>query len=75
MRGLETLPSPLLKGTGKMSDPPTIKEAVLSKRRRSEAVQLAVVNNTVNIDSYQKQRRPINLIPKSRNKETYIDLI
>ena len=75
MRGLETLPSPLLKGTGKMSDPPTIKEAVLSKRRRSEAVQLAVVNNTVNIDSYQKQRRPINLIPKSRNQETYIDLL
>ena len=58
-----------------MSDPPTIKEAVLSKRRRSEAVQLAVVNNTVNIDSYQKQRRPINLIPKSRNQETYIDLL
>lgn len=59
-----------------MTDPPTIKEAVLSKRRRSEAVQLAVVNNnTVNIDSYQKQRRPINLIPKSRNQETYIDLL
>ena len=55
-----------------MSDPPTIKEVVLSKRRRSEAAQLAVVSN---IEPYQKQRRQINLIPKSLNQETYIDLL
>ena len=54
-----------------MLDPPIIKEALLSKRRRSEAAQLQVVN----IDSYQKQRRQINLIPKSLNQESYIDLL
>jgi hypothetical protein len=54
-----------------MSDPPIIKEVVLSKRRRSEAAQLSVVN----IDSYQKQRKNIALIPKSRNQEAYIDLL
>jgi phosphate starvation-inducible PhoH-like protein len=54
-----------------MTDPPTIKEEVLSKRRRSEAAQLQVVQ----IDSYQKQRRTIQLIPKSLNQETYIDLL
>jgi phosphate starvation-inducible PhoH-like protein len=54
-----------------MTDPPTIKEEVLSKRRRSEAAQLQVVQ----IDSYQKQRRTIQLIPKSVNQETYIDLL
>jgi phosphate starvation-inducible PhoH-like protein len=55
-----------------MADPLDPKEAVLSKRRRSEAAQLAVVSN---IDTYQKQRRTIQLIPKSRNQETYIDLL
>jgi phosphate starvation-inducible PhoH-like protein len=55
-----------------MADPLDPQEAVLSKRRRSEAAQLAVVSN---IDSYQKQRRTIQLIPKSRNQETYIDLL
>lgn len=55
-----------------MSDPPILKEALLSKRRRSEVTQLAVVSN---IESYQKQRRQINLIPKSLNQETYIDLL
>ncbi len=54
-----------------MTDPPTIKEEVLSKRRRSEVTQLQVVQ----IDSYQKQRRTIQLIPKSLNQETYIDLL
>jgi phosphate starvation-inducible PhoH-like protein len=54
-----------------MTDPPTIKEEVLSKRRRSEATQLQVVQ----FDSYQKQRRTIQLIPKSLNQETYIDLL
>ena len=55
-----------------MADPPFIKEVVLSKRRRSEVAQLSSV---VNIDSYQKQRRTIQLIPKSLNQETYIDLL
>ena len=55
-----------------MTDPPNIKEVILSKRRRSEVAQLAVVSN---IDSYQKQRRTIQLIPKSLNQETYIDLL
>jgi phosphate starvation-inducible PhoH-like protein len=55
-----------------MADPPIIKEALLSKRRRSEAAQLAVVSN---IEPYQKQRRQINLIPKSLNQESYIDLL
>ena len=55
-----------------MANPPNIKEAVLSKRRRNEVAQLTVVSN---IDFYQKQRRTIQLIPKSLNQETYIDLL
>ena len=55
-----------------MADPPIIKEVVLSKRRRSEVAQLSVVSS---IEPYQKQRRTIQLIPKSRNQETYIDLL
>ncbi len=54
-----------------MQDPPIIKEAVLSKRRRSEAAQLQVVQ----IDSYQKQRKQVALIPKSLNQEKYIELL
>ena len=67
---IKKMPSPL-KGAWAMADPPFLKEAVLSKRRRSEASQLQVVQ----IDSYQKQRRPIQLHPKSLNQETYIDLL
>jgi phosphate starvation-inducible PhoH-like protein len=55
-----------------MADPPIIKEVVLSKRRRSEVAQLSVVSS---IEPYQKQRRTIQLIPKSLNQETYIDLL
>jgi phosphate starvation-inducible PhoH-like protein len=55
-----------------MADPPNIKEVVLSKRRRSEVAQLSVVSS---IEPYQKQRRTIQLIPKSLNQETYIDLL
>ena len=58
-----------------MTDPPFKKELVLSKRRRSEAVQLQVVSNNTNYDSYSRNRKPITLIPKSRNQETYIDLL
>ena len=54
-----------------MTDPPTLKEVVLSKRRRSEVTQLQVVQ----IDSYQKQRKQVNLIPKSLNQEKYIELL
>lgn len=55
-----------------MADPLHTKEIVLSKRRRSEAAQLTVVSS---IEPYQKQRRTIQLIPKSLNQETYIDLL
>ncbi len=55
-----------------MADPPNLKEVVLSKRRRSEISQLATVSS---IEPYQKQRRTIQLIPKSLNQETYIDLL
>lgn len=68
---IKKMPSPL-QGARAMADPPNIKEALLSKRRRSEAAQLSVVSN---IESYQKQRRTIQLIPKSLNQETYIDLL
>jgi hypothetical protein len=54
------------------TEPPHTKEAVLSKRRRSEVTQLSVVSN---IEPYQKQRKTIALTPKSRNQETYIDLL
>ena len=54
------------------TEPPHTKEEVLSKRRRSEVAQLSVVSN---IEPYQKQRKTITLIPKSRNQETYIDLL
>ena len=54
-----------------MIDPPSLKEVVLSKRRRSEVTQLQVVQ----IDSYQKQRKQVNLIPKSLNQEKYIELL
>ena len=49
----------------------------MSKRRRSEVAQLTVVsnNNTTSFDTYQKQRKPITLTPKSRNQETYVDLL
>jgi phosphate starvation-inducible PhoH-like protein len=67
---IKKMPSPP-RSSG-MLDPPYLKEVVLSKRRRSEATQLTVVSN---IDSYQKQRRTIQLIPKSLNQETYIDLL
>jgi phosphate starvation-inducible PhoH-like protein len=67
---IKRLPSPP-EGARAMADPPILKEVVLSKRRRSEVAQLQVVQ----IDSYQKQRRTIQLIPKSLNQETYIDLL
>jgi phosphate starvation-inducible PhoH-like protein len=72
LRGLDKEDAKPIKGARAMADPPLLKEAVLSKRRRSEAAQLSVVSN---IEPYQKQRRTITLLPKSRNQETYIDLL
>jgi len=45
----------------------------LSKRRK--AVQLEVVPNNNDYKSYQKRKKPIQLVPKSLNQETYIDLL
>ncbi len=72
MRGLDKEDAKPIKGARAMADPPLLKEAVLSKRRRSDAAQLSVVSN---IEPYQKQRKTITLLPKSRNQETYIDLL
>jgi len=47
----------------------------LSKRRKSNAVQLEVVPNNNDYKSYQKRKKPIQLVPKSLNQETYIDLL
>ena len=71
MRGLDKQGAKPTSRAQAMANPTTTKEVVLSKRRRSEATQLQVVQ----IDSYQKQRRTIQLIPKSLNQETYIDLL
>jgi phosphate starvation-inducible PhoH-like protein len=72
LRGLDKEDAKPIKGARAMADPPLLKEAVLSKRRRSDAAQLSVVSN---IEPYQKQRKTITLLPKSRNQETYIDLL
>tara|TARA_Y100000385_G_scaffold262546_1_gene294285 strand:- start:168 stop:905 length:738 start_codon:yes stop_codon:yes gene_type:complete len=50
----------------------------LKKRRKqgNTAVQLEVVNtNNNDYKSYQKRKSPIQLVPKSLNQETYIDLL
>ena len=46
----------------------------LSKRRTSNR-QLASVDNVTNFNQYVQQRKTVNLIPKSLNQETYIDLL
>ena len=45
----------------------------MNKRRK--AVQLEVVPNNNDYKSYQKRKKPIQLVPKSLNQETYIDLL
>ena len=45
----------------------------MSKRRK--AVQLEVVPNNNDYKSYQKRKKPIQLVPKSLNPETYIYLL
>ena len=47
----------------------------MSKRRKSNAVQLEVVPNNNDYKSYQQRKKPIQLVPKSLNQETYIDLL
>ena len=44
----------------------------MSKRRRSTNL---AVDNTLNFNQYVQQRKTVNLIPKSLNQETYIDLL
>jgi phosphate starvation-inducible PhoH-like protein len=47
----------------------------LSKRKQKVAVLNQPVDNTISLQDYRTQRKPITLIPKSRNQETYIDLL
>ena len=46
-----------------------------NKRQKSNAVQLEVISNSKEFKSYQKRKRQIELLPKSLNQETYIDLL
>jgi phosphate starvation-inducible PhoH-like protein len=46
----------------------------LSKRRTNRNTNLAV-DNTISFNSYVQQRKTVNLIPKSLNQETYIELL
>ena len=46
----------------------------LSKRKQKLALQ-PVADNTISIQDYRVNRKPVTLIPKSRNQETYIDLL
>jgi len=50
----------------------------LSKRKQKLAVQpqyQAPVDNTISIQEYRTQRKPVTLIPKSLNQERYIELL
>lgn len=46
----------------------------LSKRKQRLATQ-PVADNTISLQDYRVQRKPVTLIPKSLNQETYIDLL
>ena len=50
-------------------------ELPLSKRKNRLAVQPAATDNTISFKEYSYQRKEPVLIPKSRNQETYIDLL
>ena len=53
-------------------------ETHLSKRKNRLAIQQAVpatVDNTIKFRDYSTQRKPIQLTPKSRGQEAYIDLL
>ena len=47
----------------------------MSKRKNRLAVQPAATDNTISFKEYSYQRKEPVLIPKSRNQETYIDLL
>jgi phosphate starvation-inducible PhoH-like protein len=48
----------------------------LTKRKQKVAVQYTpAVDNTLNIQDYRTQRKPVTLIPKSLNQERYIELL
>ena len=47
----------------------------LSKRRTSNRQLASVDSNVTNFNQYVQQRKTVNLIPKSLNQETYIDLL
>ena len=48
----------------------------LTKRKQKVAVQYPpAVDNTLNIQDYRTQRKPVTLIPKSLNQERYIELL
>ena len=46
----------------------------LTKRKQKLAVH-PQVDNTISLQEYRTQRKPVTLIPKSLNQETYIDLL
>jgi phosphate starvation-inducible PhoH-like protein len=47
----------------------------LSKRKNRLATQAIPNDNTIKFNDFSTQRRPIALVPKSRNQESYIDLL
>jgi phosphate starvation-inducible PhoH-like protein len=47
----------------------------LSKRRTSNRQLASVDSNVTNFNQYVQQRKTVNLIPKSLNQETYIELL
>jgi len=47
----------------------------LSKRAKQRVAQQPAVDNTISLQDYRTQRKPVTLIPKSLNQETYIDLL
>ncbi len=47
----------------------------MSKRKNRLAVQPAATDNTISFKEYSYQRKEPVLVPKSRNQETYIDLL
>lgn len=47
----------------------------MSKRNRREFQAQAIENNVVSLTSYCKKKRQVNLLPKTLNQETYINLL
>lgn len=59
----------------KIYNQPSTGEFNLSKRKTRLATQAAPADNTISFKEYTHQRKEPVLIPKSRNQETYIDLL